>query len=541
LEKKVLVFVERLGAVLIMAPNFLDLAKERIVEALDLTSGEKEQLLKLNKLQCKCVARKLSETQEILQSVESAAGSRTDVFDRCEAALKELYRVVTDAVLLIKECCDEQWLRTAIRQHGDKSFEDFAEICYEVQWCTSILCISLHSAVTRQAAIVELEACDGRLGAFDRFKLETAVSQDGEDLRSKLELLRQGHVCDVKCVRSQTDPCLAAQLLARLDNRPTALAAADQPTTTAEMLPYLLWKVDYRDLPDLKLIGRGASADVLETEWLGEKYAKKVFPGVENKSFEAESANLATLFHPHVVRIVCWSEGRRRENCSLVMELMQEDLFRYLNRLADSGSDDIDYAPLSIFAAVDIMLQVARGLKYLHSRRVAHRDLKSLNVLVKPLTGAPELKYDDGYLNAKLADFGLSKTKNSSTRFSHQTLNIGTRKWMAPEVFEVAKNEIDSGAVQLPLIAHPFKADVYSFALVCYELLTGEQPFEGEKMGELFKRITVDRLRPELPDECPSRLASLIQRCWEHDPRERPNLPEICRELRYVKGLLLTG
>jgi serine/threonine protein kinase len=66
------------------------------------------------------------------------------------------------------------------------------------------------------------------------------------------------------------------------------------------------------------------------------------------------------------------------------------------------------------------MLQVARGLKYLHSRRVAHRDLKSLNVLVKTLTGAPELKYDDGYLNAKLADFGLSKTKNSSTRFSHQ-------------------------------------------------------------------------------------------------------------------------
>jgi len=244
--------------------------------------------------------------------------------------------------------------------------------------------------------------------------------------------------------------------------------------------------------------------------------------------FEAESANLATLFHPHVVRIVCWSEGRRRENCSLVMELMHEDLFRYLKtRLADSGSDD--YAPLSIFAAVDIMLQVARGLKYLHSKSVAHRDLKSLNVLVKPLTGAPQLKYDDGYVNAKLADFGLSKTKNSSTRFSHQTLNIGTRKWMAPEI---AKNEIDSGAVQLPPIAHPFKADVYSFALVCYEILTGVQPFEGEKMADLFKRITVDRLRSEIPDKCPSRLASLIQRCWEHDPRERPNLPEICRELR---------
>jgi serine/threonine protein kinase len=112
---------------------------------------------------------------------------------------------------------------------------------------------------------------------------------------------------------------------------------------------------------------------------------------------------------------------------------------------------------------------------------------------------------------------------------------------MAPEVFEIAKNEIDSAAVQLPLIAQPFKADVYSFTLVCYEMLTWEQPFEGEKMGDLFKRVTVDRLRPELPDECPSRLASLIQRYWEHDPRERPNLPEICTELRYIKGLLLTG
>jgi serine/threonine protein kinase len=67
------------------------------------------------------------------------------------------------------------------------------------------------------------------------------------------------------------------------------------------------------------------------------------------------------------------------------------------------------------------MLQVARGSKYLHSRRVAHRDLKSLNVLVKPLTGAPELKYDDGYLNAKLADFGCPrrKTRAPDSRTRH--------------------------------------------------------------------------------------------------------------------------
>jgi len=114
--------------------------------------------------------------------------------------------------------------------------------------------------------------------------------------------------------------------------------------------------------------------------------------------------------------------------------------------------------------------------------------MATLNVLVKPLPVVPELECNEGDLNAKLAEFGLSKTKKTSTRFSYQTLNIGTCKWMAPEVFNIAKDEINTGAVQLPEIAYPFKADVYSFALVCYEILTGKQPFEGERMGELLKR-----------------------------------------------------
>jgi hypothetical protein len=203
LEKKVLVFVERLGAVLIMAPNFLDLAKEAIVEALDLTSGEKEQLLKLNKLQCKCVARKLSKTQEILRSVESVeAGSSSDAFERCEAALKqELYRVVTDALSLIKRRCSEQWLRTAIRERSDKSSEDFTEICYDLHWVTSLLRISLEPAASSQDVILAPGACDGRSGALDVFKLETAARQDREDLRSNLDLLREAHVCDATCAR----------------------------------------------------------------------------------------------------------------------------------------------------------------------------------------------------------------------------------------------------------------------------------------------------------------------------------------------------
>jgi hypothetical protein len=112
---------------------------------------------------------------------------------------------------------------------------------------------------------------------------------------------------------------------------------------------------------------------------------------------------------------------------------------------------------------------------------------------------------------------------------------------MAPEVFEIAKNEIDSAAVQLPLkLRTPSKQTCTVSLLLCYEMLNWEQPFEGEKMGDLFKRITVDRLRPELPDEYPSRVGFLATKVFGNThPRERPNLPESCRELRYIKGLLL--
>jgi serine/threonine protein kinase len=193
---------------------------------------------------------------------------------------------------------------------------------------------------------------------------------------------------------------------------------------------------------------------------------------------------------------------------------------------------------LSMTAAVDLMLQVAIGLKYLHSKRIVHRAVKSKNILVKTLTGVPALEYKEGYLTAKLADFGTSKTKISSTRFSKQTSNVGTTLWMAPEVFSIDSCAVVPG-LQLP--AYPFKADVYSFAIVCYEILTRKPPFEGEKKDDLSERVKVDRLRPLLPERCPTRLASLIQRCWKHNPRERPEFPKICRELRYNKGLLLAG
>jgi len=515
---------------LIMASNFVLLAGKAIAEGLDLTSGDNEHFLKLNRHQCKYVAQKMSESREVLEVLESDVGYVV----RCEAALKELYRVLTNALSLIKDCRfepslskddhHESWLRAAITQRSYERSEDFEEICYDLQWCTSIVWISrLQSAATPRDAILEPEHCDGRLGAVDLLKLQRAAIQDREDLRSNLEPLKQGHVCDDSCELSQTDSSLAAHLLQRLNSKPT-------PTTT-EILTSSLWKVDAQDLPPGDILGKGAFGLVMETEWLGQKHAKKVFDDAKKEDFKDESDVLAGLSHPHLLRIVGSSiNGKGKLKYALVMELMKEDLSEFLKGTT---------VPLSILTAVDLMLQVARGLKYMHSRRIVHRDLKSLNILVAPLTAAPELEYSEAWLNAKLADFGLSKTKNSST--SRQTLDIGTRKWMAPELFGIPQDEIDNGSMERPgPRAHPFKADVYSFAIVCSEILTKKNPFPDVQFKDLLKHIR-DGGRPELPDGCPRRLASLIKRCWELEPRSRPDFREISRELRYIRGLLLTG
>ncbi len=293
------------------------------------------------------------------------------------------------------------------------------EICYDLHWFTSLLRISLQTAASSQDFILAPEDCDGRLGALDVFKLETATKQDRENLRSNSELLREAHVCDAGCARSQAEKCLAARLLRRLVHRQTALAA--DPLT--KKIPSLLWRVHPQDLPEVSCIGRGTCGKVYETNWSGEQYTKKVFREVSLASFKTESGILAGLCHPHVVRIVCWAK-EQKQDYFLVMDLMLEDLYHFLNpRPVDTGSshsnagftdssddnstgskdaDDDDVSAsmvaaavpsltpeaavvplLSMTAAVDHTLQVARGLKYFHSKRIVHRDVKSSSISVK--------------------------------------------------------------------------------------------------------------------------------------------------------------
>ena len=166
---------------------------------------------------------------------------------------------------------------------------------------------------------------------------------------------------------------------------------------------------------------------------------------------------------------------------------------------------------------------------------MAHRDLKPGNVLVN--VEDPSCKFLSRARAVKIADFGLTKTKNATHTYSNQTLNQGTSKWMAPEVIR------GEGNSKYHSRFNPRKADVYSFAIICFEILSGESPYYDIDLTdkEIREQVRAGTRRPNLPMECPPRLATLITRCWHPISHERPLFPEICRELRYIKGLLLRG
>lgn len=146
----------------------------------------------------------------------------------------------------------------------------------------------------------------------------------------------------------------------------------------------------------------------------------------------------------------------------------------------------------------------ARGMAYLHSGKppVLHRDLKSANILL-----------DESY-TAKVCDFGLSRLKAHETSM---TGNCGTVQWMAPEVLSNERyNE---------------KADVFSYGIICWELLTAECPYDGMTPIQCALAVLNRDQRPTIPKWCPPSLQALIRSCWKRDPALRPTFEQVIAAL----------
>jgi serine/threonine protein kinase len=291
------------------------------------------------------------------------------------------------------------------------------------------------------------------------------------------------------------------------------------------------WKVEFKSIHRVPngQIGKGCSATVHKVTWLGKDFAEKCFPGPENQVFRKEASLLAGLSHPNILPFFCYATGKNC--CSLVMELMDEDLHSLMMRRL-GNEETLDAPPFTHLEAVDIMLQVAEGMSYLHQNRVIHRDLKSMNILVK-------YNERDRHVYAKVADFGLSTIKELSCTYSNLKMDLGTTRWMAPELFGDSEDHNVGPSSSSKSLNYHFKVDVYSFGMVCYEILTGCVPFFNFKLMDLRKRIKDDGLRPDIPERCPKQLTTLVQACYHSNPAIRPSFHKICVELRHIMCSLL--
>ncbi|CAK9269019.1 unnamed protein product [Sphagnum jensenii] len=173
---------------------------------------------------------------------------------------------------------------------------------------------------------------------------------------------------------------------------------ANMEQTTVDLLP----TIEPECLRPVRSLGSGGFGDVAEVEWLGQKVAQKTYRGIDSRSFRVEANILAGLRHPNIVQIFGVSTGGRQ--CSIVMEIMHGDLRAAVAGLdrGTSTSDDWEQS-LELPVALDIMLQIAEAMQYLHRKKITHRDLKAANMLMNPAE-IPELK-KAGYVDVKVADF----------------------------------------------------------------------------------------------------------------------------------------
>jgi hypothetical protein len=511
----------------------------------------------INRQQCMLLSNKVLETENTLKPIQvklSQQDTTSSGFPNVGPATEELVHVLRAAhTTIFKDCfCNGRWMESALRQGGDFK-ETFAEILYDLQWYMMVLRSiflewTFQDSWTPPSWLLQQVDCDRNLSECDNDSLLRAAKQDREDLKGLLWDLKGDHACHgERCTGMDINmQCLASQLHNKMEFEEQFQA---WPTQEKKNYHEELYNVNgikltewpfvvlanLQDLDKSVLLGEGSFGRVHEAKWLGESYAMKIPKYGYTEALKQEIAAVTGVHHPHILGLVFCVEDAK--NSLYVMERMDKSLSQMLT---DQSSD----SQLSLIGRVSVMLQIAEGMKHLHSKGLVHRDLKTDNILIKCDGPGSESSMLDLVVKplwiAKISDFGTTKVKMDSTTYANQTVNTGTTTFRAPEMYEVQITD------QRPERCHPKKADVYSFGLICFAVLTGEPtPFPinellNPSVGEFKKRV-LSGMRPQLPPDCPSHLSLLIQQCWDGNPDERPNFQDICTKLRHIKGLLLTG
>ncbi len=289
----------------------------------------------------------------------------------------------------------------------------------------------------------------------------------------------------------------------------------DEQQTTVPLLPFACAAADDR---------------IREVKKNDKKHMQEV-----ERVFRKEMKAMSILRHPNVVTFMAAINDP--PVFAIIMEKMD------LGSLYDLLHND-QIAKIPMRLKINMALQAASGMNFLHQSNMIHGDLKSLNLLL-----------NQRWI-LKVGDFGLSQFKNrmNGTQLYHKQA-MGSVQWMAPEVLSDL-DDVDYA-----------KADVYSFAIVMWELLTRQVPYDGMTPAAIAVAVIRDERRPGIPaslggdhgardghgqkgkerNSCTlfqeqeafatDRYIKLMKLCWATDPSVRPTFGDIVQELTAMMSI----
>lgn len=289
------------------------------------------------------------------------------------------------------------------------------------------------------------------------------------------------------------------------------------------------WEIDLSKLVLKTIVARGTYGTVYKGSFDGQDVAVKLLDWGEEATmtnseieavraaFRQEVAVWHKLDHPNVTKFIGASMGNgdlripsqelgadgfvpvASNVCCVVVEYLaggtlKNFLIRHIRK------------KLTFKAVMQLALDLSRGLSYLHSQSIIHRDVKSENMLL------------DKKMNLKIADFGVARVEAQNPK--DMTGETGTLGYMAPEV----------------LGGKPYnrKCDVYSFGICLWETYCCDMPYADLSFAEMTSAVVKQNLRPEIPKCCPSALATVMKKCWDANPDKRPTMEEVVHMLEVI-------
>ncbi|MCE1255336.1 MAG: protein kinase [Anaerolineae bacterium] len=201
--------------------------------------------------------------------------------------------------------------------------------------------------------------------------------------------------------------------------------------------------------------------------------------------FNQEARTLAKLQHPHILPV--FDFGESEGYTYLVMPLLQGGTLKEI----------MTGRPLSLELVNKVIAQIGDALDYAHSRNIVHRDVKPSNILI------------DERGNCMLADFGIARLLEGTTRLTQSGEALGTPVYMAPE--QGQGKAVDA------------RSDIYALGVVLYQMLTGKPPYDAETPAAIIIKHISDPLIPPsaLNPSIPESVEAITLKALAKNPDDR--------------------